>query len=250
MRYEYKYYVPVFHLATLRSMLHPFVQSDRHAALQPDNHYTVRSIYFDTPDLDMYHTKREHLAHRMKVRLRGYNEGSETAPVFFEIKRKYEGPILKNRAITPFESVKSIFQGTPVESYLPETNKADNVRRFFYQVYTRRLRPVVTCIYEREAYISNVVDPDNDLRISLDKNLRSVPFPTVSELFTERDLRYPLNDLFILEIKFNNYCPAWLKPIVSMLQLQKAPASKYVLSIDSQPMIQASRFRGVSLRSR
>ena len=51
MRHEYKYYVPVFHLATLRSMLLPFVQPDRYAALQPEHHYTVRSIYFDTPDL-------------------------------------------------------------------------------------------------------------------------------------------------------------------------------------------------------
>lgn len=250
MRHEYKYYVPVFHLATLRSMLLPFVQPDRYAALQPEHHYTVRSIYFDTPDLEMYHTKREHIAHRMKVRLRGYNLGGDTAPVFFEIKRKYEGPILKNRATMPFESVKNIFQGASVDTYLPETNKADNVRRFFYQLYTRRLRPVVTCIYEREAFISKVIDLDNNLRISLDKNLRSVPFPAVSELFTERDLRYPLEQLFILEIKFNTYCPAWLKPILSMLELQKAPASKYVLCMDSQPSIQANRFRGVSLRQR
>ena len=249
MRYEYKYYVPRFHLAALRSMLFPFVQEDRYAALQPEHQYTVRSIYFDTPDMEMYHTKREHIAHRMKVRLRGYNLGGDATQVFFEIKRKYEGPILKNRATMPFEAVKNIFQGAAVDAYLPETNKADNVRRFFYQVYSRRLRPVVTVIYEREAYISKVADPDNDLRISLDKNLRSVPFPSVSELFEERDLRYPLEEQFILEIKFNHYCPAWLKPMVSMLQLQKAPASKYVLCMDSQPTIQANRFQSVSLQS-
>lgn len=248
MRYEYKYYVPAFQLAALRGMLHAFVQPDRYAAHLPDHQYTVRSIYFDTPDLEMYHTKQEHIAHRMKVRLRGYNLGNDDPSVFFEIKRKYEGPILKHRAAMPFSAVKDIFEGIPVDHFLPQTNTADNVRRFFYQVYTKRLRPVVTVIYEREAYISKLVDPGNDLRISLDKNLRSVPFPAVSELFMERDLRYPIDNQFILEIKFNQYCPAWLKPIVSTLQLQKAPASKYVLCMDSQPGIQANRYRSISLR--
>jgi hypothetical protein len=244
MRYEYKYYVPHFLLPALRAQLQPFVRPDKYAALQSAGHYTVRSIYFDTPDLDMYHSKREHLAHRMKVRLRGYNAGGDDAPVFFEIKRKFEGPILKNRATLPFGVVKRIFAGAPVAQFLPETMQADNVSRFFYQYHTRRLRPVVTVIYEREAYVSQVLDPENDLRISLDQNLRSVPFPSVAELYTERDVRTVLEGQFILEIKFNRYCPAWLKPILAAFDLQKGPASKYVLCMDSQPAIPTEHLRG------
>lgn len=222
-------------------MLLPFVHPDKFAAKHKDNQYTVRSIYFDTPDFQMYHTKRNHLAHRMKVRLRSYNLESEESSVFFEIKRKYEAPIVKNRATLPFSAVKAIFNGASVESFLPVTNKADNVRRFFYQIYGRKLRPVVNVVYEREVYLSNVPDPENDLRITIDKNLRSVPYPRVEELFVERDLRYPLQDEFILEVKFNKYCPVWLKPMLGEMQLRKEPASKYVLCMDAQNIIKTEK---------
>jgi SPX domain protein involved in polyphosphate accumulation len=80
----------------------PFLRRDSFAARQDKGMYTVRSIYFDTPGFEMYHTKIEGIAHRMKVRLRGYNVGDDQSTVFMEIKRKYEGPILKNRASTTF----------------------------------------------------------------------------------------------------------------------------------------------------
>ncbi len=241
MRYEFKYFVPAFQLAALRDMLLPFVKPDKFAALSSDHQYTVRSIYFDASDFEMYHTKRDHLAHRMKVRLRGYNLEKEDSSVFFEIKRKYEGPIMKNRATLPYSTVKQLFSGVSLESCLPVTQKAENIRRFFYQIHRKHLQPVVTVIYEREVYLSNMTDLENDLRISLDKNLRSVPYPSIDELFRERDVQYPLEDQFILEVKFNNYCPAWLKPILAKLDLQKGPASKYVICVDSQRRIRTEQ---------
>jgi SPX domain protein involved in polyphosphate accumulation len=246
MRYEFKYLVPNYELANLRGMLTPFMELDGFAARQPDGQYTVRSIYFDTPMLEMYHTKREHLANRMKVRLRSYGVGDEDSSVFFEIKRKYEGPILKNRATLPYKTVKRVFAGDPIEQFLPATDTATNIRRFFYQMYSRHLSPVVNVIYEREAYQSRVVDKENDFRMTLDLNLRSVPYPTVNELFVERDIRYVFADSFILEAKFNRVLPAWAKPIFSSLELSKGPASKYVLCMDSQPVIDVTRrYQGI-----
>jgi VTC domain len=241
MRYEFKYFVPAFRLAELRGMLLPFVKPDKFAALSANHEYTVRSIYFDSADFEMYHTKRDHLAHRMKVRLRSYNLEQENGAVFFEIKRKYEGPILKNRATLPYSTVKKIFSGASLEECLPVTEKAENVRRFFYQIHRKHLQPVVTVIYEREVYLSNVTDLENDLRISMDKNLRSVPYPSIDELFIERDIQYPIQDHFILEVKFNKYCPGWLKPILAKMDLQKGPASKYVMCVDSQRRIKTDQ---------
>ncbi len=241
VRYEYKYILPNFRLHELRSMLLPFISPDKFAAKLPGWQYTVRSIYFDTPTWEMYHTKRDHLAHRLKVRLRGYNLGDDTTSTFLEIKRKYEAPIKKNRMTLPFGAVKAIFAGAHADQFLPETEKADNVRRFFYQIHSKQLRPVVNVVYEREAYRSNIVDPDNDFRITLDKNLRSVPFPSVGELFVEREIQQALPGHFILEVKFNHYCPAWVKPILADLDAQKGPASKYVYCIDCQPTLRPER---------
>jgi SPX domain protein involved in polyphosphate accumulation len=241
MRYEYKYLISDFQLSSLRAKLKPFVQLDNFASQMPTGDYTVRSIYFDSPNMEMYHSKCDHLAHRMKVRLRSYNLEIENAATFLEIKRKYEGPIVKNRAKLPFHAVVKIFRGESIENFLPITNKADNVRRFFYQIHSKRLQPVVNVIYEREPYLSIILDPENDLRITIDKNLRSVPFPLVDELYIEKNIRTVMDSTHILEVKFNNFCPNWLKPILSDMNLQKAPASKYIFCIDSHPEIKTNK---------
>jgi SPX domain protein involved in polyphosphate accumulation len=107
-------------------MLLPFAQLDRAAHHFVEGHYTVRSIYFDTPSFEMYHTKRDHLANRQKVRLRGYNHGNKDALVFCEIKRKYEGPIVKNRAKLSYDAVQRIFNGDHLDAFLPQTIKAES----------------------------------------------------------------------------------------------------------------------------
>lgn len=59
----------------------------------------------------------------------------------------------------------------------------------------------------------------------------------MEELFVERDLQWPAKDSFILEVKFNDYCPAWVKPIIASLGLVREPASKYVACVDCHPRL-------------
>lgn len=236
MRYEYKYTISNFKLPLLRSMLYPFVQRDREAE-RTGGVYTVRSIYFDTRDFEMYSTKIEHLAHRMKVRLRGYNYGNDDSTVFLEIKRKFEGPIVKHRCPAPYGAVRRMFAGARFEDIFPQTQNADDARRFFYQVHARNLRPIVNVIYEREPLLPRVPDPANDCRITIDYNWRCTAYPTVDELFSDRGIAPALNGQFVIEIKFNHFCPAWIKPILAEADVQKAPASKYVTCIDAHPEI-------------
>ncbi|MBL7829573.1 MAG: polyphosphate polymerase domain-containing protein, partial [Saprospiraceae bacterium] len=241
MRSEFKYFVPNIRLPELRSAIKPFVHPDKFASKKPDHEYTVRSIYFDTKDFDMYNTKIDHLAHRLKVRLRGYDLGDENANVICEIKRKYEGPIVKNRAVLQYNIVQKIFNGVDLKTVLPVTDDALNIRKFFYQILSNSLQPVVNVIYEREAYESKIIDSDNGIRLSIDKNLRSVPYPGTHELFIERDIMTVNPDHFILEVKFNRYCPTWIKPILADFELVKGPASKYVMCVESQPIIKTSK---------
>ena len=241
MRSEFKYKVPLERLSELRAAILPFVAPDKFASKQPGNQYTVRSIYFDTRNFDMYHTKTDHVAHRLKVRLRGYNIGDEYSNVTCEIKRKYEGPILKNRASLQYNMVQAIYNGADLDTILAVTDEQIGLRKFFYQIFSGSLQPVVTVIYEREAYESVILDKENGIRLSIDKNLRSVPYPAIEELFVERDIMYAYQGYFILEVKFNKYCPAWVKPILAEFGLLKGPASKYVMCIDSQPVINTAR---------
>lgn len=242
LRFEYKYFVPTGQLDKLRAMIQPFMEMDKHAESN-GGEYTVRSIYFDTKDLECYYQKLAGVKRRNKVRLRGYNNEEDGNLVFFEIKKKVDEPLFKNRAPLQFEDAKKILAGESLEGAVGSTKKmtkeeaVNNARRFLYHIHARQLQPVVTVIYEREPYQSVLKDRANDFRITFDKNLRAVPYPSLDELFEEKisyevDHRY-----FILEIKFNRYMPAWAKAIVMTLGLKKGPASKYVMALEACPEI-------------
>jgi len=205
-------------------------------AVKNGGEYTVRSIYFDTPELECYFQKLAGVKRRNKVRLRGYNT-DERGEVFLEIKKKVDEPLLKNRAPMTFDAARKILKGLPVEEFVPPTLKyplaVEDARRFLYHIYTRRMLPTVTVIYEREPFQAILKDRENDLRITFDKHLRTVAYPTLEELFEEKHTILVNEQYFIMEIKFNRYLPGWAKAIVTAFGLKRVPASKYILCMDA-----------------
>lgn len=238
MRYEFKYIVKNTDLDRLRSMILPFVTVDKFAEVDHKNQYTVRSIYFDTPRYDFYFEKVEGIKNRKKVRLRGYEKEDGQNIVFFEIKRKYDIPIMKFRAPVKFEDALDMFisrniNGQVVSNeFFPKGN--ENSKRFFYQVFSKNLRPVILIVYEREAYQDKM---DDTVRITFDKNLRSQAYPSIEGLFEDDKLSDVLSGRIILEVKFNNRFPSWLNPIISTFELRKQSASKYVIAMDSSRVV-------------
>ena len=236
LRYEYKYFVPNEHLNTLRSLIAPYVKLDEFAASCKQKRYTVRSIYFETPDFECYHTKLAGIKNRNKVRLRGYNEVDKSSVVFFEVKNKLEDPILKNRAPLAFQDVQQILQGANPDDYViempPFEDAKISARKFLYHLYSRRMFPVVKVIYEREPWLDVEPENGNNLRVTLDFNLRAGAYPSLNKLADETDVRYALEGYFILEIKFNHTFPVWMSPIIAMLNLTRQSASKYCICID------------------
>ncbi|OQX81830.1 MAG: hypothetical protein B6D61_00160 [Bacteroidetes bacterium 4484_249] len=234
MRYEYKYIVHDSKINSLRQMILPFVNVDEFAEANNGNQYTVRSIYFDTPKFDFYFEKIDGIKNRKKVRLRGYDKEDINNTVFLEIKRKYDTPIIKYRAPVKFGDAIDIFEQSRINGHIILKDSFpkgyENSKRFFYQVYSKNLRPVVLVIYEREAYLSKF---DKTVRITFDKNLRSVAYPSLPQLYSEENAKLSLSNHFILEVKFNSHFPGWLSPVISRLGLRKQSASKYVLTMDT-----------------
>lgn len=236
----------------LRQMISSFVKHDKYC-INADNHqYTVRSIYFDTSDFACYFEKVEGIKHRKKFRLRGYGtKETENDAVFFEIKRKYEDPILKNRAPATFNTALNFISGFGFNEYRPDTLKfpqaSDDLKRFFFHYHNSRLHPVILIIYEREAFLGV---HDESIRITFDKNLRSIAFPEISSLYDEEKVRHSLSGQFILEVKFNDHFPAWMKPVIASLGLVRKSASKYVITIDTHNFIKPKKLPSVYFRSR
>ena len=198
-------------------------------------HYTVRSIYFDSIDLKHYQEKVSGLKHRKKIRLRGYDY-TPNSTVFFEVKRKFEDPGLKNRFSTNyFEALEMINKRTI-------STDNEDLNKFFFQVMSYNLRPIVNVIYDREPY-TEIQPTQNNLRITFDKNLRSVTYPKIDELFLDDNLKQAMSDYFILEVKFDNFLPNWVRNMSESLSLKRESASKYVISIDShKSIVKESRF--------
>jgi hypothetical protein len=244
LRYEYKYFVPYEKLERLRGLIGPFMKLDGFAR-KHGGEYTVRSIYFDTPDLECYFHKLHGVKRRNKVRLRGYNVGDGHSLVFFEIKKKVDEPLHKNRAALGYAEAREALRGKPLDEVaVTVTRSADAIedaQRFIYHVRARRMQPVITVIYEREPYQAIFVDEENDLRITFDKNLRTVARPALDALFEERNARLVGKRHFILEVKFNRYLPNWVKAVTGSLGLTRSSASKYALCVEAYPEIMNAR---------
>lgn len=242
LRYEYKYFVPNEKMDVLRRMIVPFMEHDRHCAFRENNQYTVRSIYYDTPGFRCYFDKVDGIKNRHKYRLRGYNlpTADQSSLVFFEIKKKYEIPILKVRSTKTFAEAQNILTEN---QFVPLSNQQaihhdDSLQRFMFHYYRQHLRPVILIIYEREAFLGK---HDDTIRITFDKNLRSRIYPKVQSLYDDHELRWSLTSQFILEVKFNDHFPAWLKPVIGSLGLVRQSASKYVISIDTHNLIRPQK---------
>lgn len=98
-RLEYKYLVPFSDLDRLRNNLLKYLEFDEYAAIRPNKEYTVRSIYLDSYDYKCYYEKLDGIHTRKKFRIRGYNKEKDNSRIFFEMKKKYDNFISKNRVV-------------------------------------------------------------------------------------------------------------------------------------------------------
>ena len=93
LRQEKKYPIDLAQGAALRARLDQIMRRDAHNGAQG---YTIRSLYFDTPDDEDFHDKVDGLELRRKLRLRAYSPDADFA--MLEMKQK-EGPYQKKRSL-------------------------------------------------------------------------------------------------------------------------------------------------------
>ncbi|NIO28915.1 MAG: VTC domain-containing protein [Candidatus Latescibacteria bacterium] len=245
MRLEYKYLIPMQHLPEIQAILKPYLQMDKFAAQRETKEYTVRSIYFDTLELDYYFEKIEGLKIRKKIRVRGYNEHSEQSVIFLEIKRKCANYIHKNRATVLHCDLFELFRTGDIERYILShdgyAGSQKHARQFFYYVFGKSLRPSMLVAYERQAFYSKF---DPALRVTFDKNIRFSAHPSLCNLFEEKELQFTRLKGFIFEIKFQRGLPHWLQELIKRYRLNRIPLSKYTICLDASKKLKGINGRG------
>jgi len=109
-RFERKYLIREEVALGIREFVQSYLELDEHSAGMSDFAYPVHSLYLDSDDLKTYWHTINGNKNRFKLRVRYYNERPD-APAFFEVKRRVNNCILKQRAAVRREAVDQILAG-------------------------------------------------------------------------------------------------------------------------------------------
>lgn len=225
-RYEIKYLISESKAAAIAQFIRPYVCPDRYCKLQPNGSYPVASLYLDSEDLQLCRQSMEGWKNRFKLRIRSYTDEPDY-PHFFEIKRRLNTIIIKNRARVMPRNVVPLISGM---LGLPQGNgtERETLEQFLLYAAGINARPVVRTRYQRQAFEGIL---DGTVRITFDHN---ISYNITSNLDVGLDgqgwHRLPLNSV-VLEIKFTGQYPAWLGRMVEYFGLRQQSVSKYVHSI-------------------
>lgn len=225
-RYELKYRIRETKARAIAQYIQSYISPDKYSKTCPDFEYLISSLYFDSNDLHLCKETLEGKTNRFKLRIRCYDDKPDT-PCFFEIKRRLNSVILKDRARMPKDLVPRIVR----DYYVPEKLYAkDRDTLLQFQLYLRALqaRPVVLVRYMRQAFED---DSCNRVRITFDRELsfKSANTPLITTNGSGWH-QIPM-DFVVLEIKFTNRYPVWLNDMVKIFDLKQTAMSKYCSSV-------------------
>ena len=226
-RFELKYVVNEELALQIRDFARCHLDLDENSIGKPDFSYPVHSLYLDSDALLTYWNTINGDRNRFKLRIRFYNENPET-PVFFEIKRRVNNCIKKQRAGVRREAVSRVLAGHVPHAANILSKDAKHV--FALQEFVRlaqrvEARPKLHVAYRREAYMPR---EDNSARLTLDRDVRSEPDPAARLSTRMRNPRLTWDKAVILELKFTNRFPRWFAELVRVFNLQPSGAAKYV----------------------
>ncbi|WP_153733301.1 polyphosphate polymerase domain-containing protein [Sporosarcina obsidiansis] len=217
-RHELKYYVNYHQYYLIRQRLRILMKQDQNA--NDSGEYHIRSVYFDDIENKALQEKQGGVENRHKYRIRLYNK-SDTI-IHLEKKIKRNTMIAKEKVAISREVMDRLL----VNDYSVLANEESPLlQEVYYEMKNRLLRPKVIVDYIREAYVAKT----GNVRITFDKDLRTGlnkidPFD--SDLFPVKALDEPV---YILEVKYDEYIPNYIRDGLQLNGLQRQAASKYTI---------------------
>jgi len=225
-RFELKYLVTEDVAVALRDFLGSYLELDENSIGKPDNSYPNHSIYLDSENLTLYWDVINGNKNRYKLRLRYYDE-DPAAPVFFEIKRRSNDAILKQRGPVRRAAVATLLAG---QLPAPEHLLSDNpkhliaVQHFCQLMVDLRAAPKTHVAYLREAWVSRA---DNSVRVTLDRDVCSTPHSTADLPIRVENPVMPWRGKVVLELKFTGRYPNWFRELTQIFGVMQTGVAKY-----------------------
>ena len=231
-RYELKYLIDEPCARQVRDFARSYLRRDPYARPHMRHAYPIYSLYLDDPGMALYRATFQGQMNRFKLRVR-YYDANGGSPLFFEIKRRVNDVVLKQRAVVRRDALNRLLAGcAPRADDLcdPEDVASQDVLREFCNLRNAlHAEPKMVVYYEREAWVG--ADDDN-LRVTFDRAAGAARYDGTLAPATYRDARI---ESVILELKFDDRFPTWMRQLARSCDLYRTKMGKYVQCVEQVP---------------
>lgn len=230
-RFEFKYLVTQEEEAEIKKYIQRYVELDPYARATPQGKYEVWSLYYDSPFFYHYWEKVDGALQRKKIRLRTYKNAGEFVPyVFFEIKRKSDAIVLKDRFLLSYDDYSHLvhdedFDGT---RGVRSDDELKVIEEFERERSLRSIAPKMLVVYEREPYQGKY---NVHFRITFDKNIRAMENDNL--FYTGNDFMDVSGNWTVMELKYNGTLPFYINEVIKRFNLNRIAYSKYTGGVDA-----------------
>jgi hypothetical protein len=247
-RWELKYIISERTAEAMRDFAKQYLVVDEFGVSRPNFAYPVHSLYLDSRDLRLYWDTINSNKNRFKLRLR-YYDNQPDSPVFFEIKRRMNNCILKQRGGVRRDAVPWLLHGQlpqPEHLLYREPKYFVALQRFCQHMSHLIATPKVHISYLREAWVSpedgttwartdsdsGWVNANGTIRVTFDREVRAAA-DFEARLSTEHEGKVTgFGDNVILELKFTERYPHWFRDMVRCFNLFQGSAAKYCEGVE------------------
>lgn len=213
-RHEYKHIINYCDYLVVAQRIRRLCQHDMNSNV--NGQYFIRSLYFDNIDNKALREKEDGINKREKFRLRYYDFDKQF--IRLEKKSKINGLCNKQSTQISKDEVMQLQEGDL--SFMRDSNKP-----LFHELYTKmiqqQLKPKTIVDYTREAYTY----PAGNVRITFDSNIRSGLYKT--NFFDKDCPTVKTGQSIVLEVKYDNYFPEFIKDAIQLGYRRASAFSKY-----------------------
>lgn len=235
-RFEFKYLLDVETYQRVKRAMSPFLALDEAVAGLPHGFYEVISLYYDSPRFFYYWEKIDGASRRKKIRVRTYRRVAQDTnhiargnQIFFEIKRKRDAVILKDRIDLTGKDYRAVLDSCYVSRESWQDAHSKRVyEEYLFEKHARVISPKLLVAYSREPYVGKY---NRNLRITFDYGVRA---KRTSDLFDMGGRFAEVSGAkVVMEVKFKGALPFYIDRVLKEFDLCRVPFSKYCLGIEA-----------------
>ena len=216
-RSEWKYTLTNQELSLLKSRLSEVMEIDSHTP--PRGRYLIHSLYFDDYKDQSVYTTNSGLSKRFKWRIRFYDD--DLSYIVLERKEKIDSRCHKKSCKLTVDEYEKIISGD-ITDIVYDTDK-NLIKELARDVMLYNYVPKVIVDYERIAFVEEITN----VRITFDTKISAA---YDFDNFLNGDyIRYYIqpSNQNVLEVKFDDVLPSYIKKIVESYEFKQTSFSKY-----------------------